>query len=330
MADVGRVAQVSAQTVSRYFTGAGYVGADTRLRIEAAIEELGYRPNHAARSLRTNRSDTIGVLTIGPLNYGASTIITGLTGAARAAAFPLMITHLAIDMDDPAARPEMRRALDGFLSSRVDGLVVSTPFLGTEDLLDHFWETVPVVTISGRPRVTTDTVDVDSHAAGLEATRHLIGLGHRRILHVAGPPDRNEAFERVRGYQDALTEAGLDPLPLLRGDWSSESGHAAGMAADTSDFTAVFSGNDQMALGFMAAMRERNLTAPDDYSIIGIDDMPDARYFAPPLSSMYMDFTSLGAAAFQMIQRRIHTGEPQPQHVITPTLVPRESSGPLR
>lgn len=330
MADVGRVARVSAQTVSRYFTGAGYVSAETRVRIEAAIEELAYRPNRAARSLRTNRSDTIGVLTIGPLNYGSSTIITGLTGAARAASYPLMITHLAIDMDDPMARPEIRRALDGFVSTRVDGLVVSTPFLGTEDLLNHFEETVPVVTISGRPRVTTDTVDVDSHAAGLQATRHLIELGHRRILHVAGPSNHNEAFERLRGYQDALACAGLEPLPVLRGDWSSESGHAAGLAVGPADFTAVFSGNDQMALGFIAAMRERGLTAPGDFSIVGVDDMPDARYFAPALSSMYMDFTSLGAAAFTMIHRRINKGEPQAQHVLTPVLIPRESSAPPR
>lgn len=330
MADVGRIAQVSAQTVSRYFTGTGYVSAGTRARIEAAVAELGYRPNRAARSLRTNRSDTIGVLTVGPLNYGAATIITGLTESARAARFPLMITHLAIEMDDPGARAEVRRALDSFLSSRVDGIVVSTPFLGTEDLLDHIWETVPVVTISGRPRSTADTVDVDSYAAGLGATRHLVELGHRRILHVAGPVDRNEAHERARGYLDALAEAGLEPLPLARGDWSADSGHAAGLAADPATFTAVFSGNDQMALGFLAAMRERGRTAPGDYSIVGVDDMPDARYFDPPLSSMYMDFTALGEAAFRMVHARIHTGERQARHVITPVLVPRASTAPLR
>lgn len=328
MADVGRVAQVSAQTVSRYFTGTGYVSTETRARIETAIEALGYRPNAAARSLRTNRTDTIGVLTVGPLNYGAATIISGLTEAARDAQFPLVISHLAIDMDDPRARPEMRRALDSFLSARVDGLVVSTPFLGTEDLLDHIWETLPVVTISGRPRVTTDTVDVDSHAAGLLATRHLVGLGHRRILHVAGPADRNEAFERARGYAEALAEAGLEPLPLVRGDWSSESGHAAGLTVDPADFTAVFSGNDQMALGFLAAMREQGLRAPEDFSIVGVDDMPDARYFDPPLSTMAMDFAALGSAAFSMVERRIHTGEHQSRQVIAPVLVPRASSAP--
>lgn len=330
LADVGRLAQVSAQTVSRYFTGSGYVGAATRERIEAAIAELGYRPNRAARSLRTNRSDTIGVLTVGPLNYGAATILTGLTESARRARFPLMISHLAIDMEDPGAHAEVRRALDSFLSSRVDGIVVSTPFLGTEELLDHVWETVPVVTISGRPASSADTVDIDSHAAGLEGTRHLVRLGHRRILHLAGPADRNEAFERERGYRDALTEAGIEPLPLVRGDWSAASGHAAAAGVDPAGFTAVFSGNDQMALGFMAALRERGVVAPDDYAVVGVDDMPDARFFAPPLTSMFMDFTELGATAFRMLHTRIHTGERQPRQVIRPVLVERASTGAPR
>lgn len=325
MADVGRAARVSAQTVSRYFTGTGYVSTETRARIKAAIDELGYRPNSAARTLRSNRTGTIGVLTIGPLYYGGATIITGLADAALGARFPLVISHLGIDMNDPRLRTEMHRALDAFLSARVDGLIVSTPFLGTEDLLDHIWETMPMVTISGRPRDSTDTVDIDSHAAGLLATRHLIEQGHRRIQHIAGPADRNEAYERTRGYLDALAEAGLEPLPIARGDWSSDSGHALGLTLDPADFTAVFAGNDEMALGFMAALRRRGRVAPDDYSIVGVDDMPDARWIDPPLSSLFMDFSALGREAFHMVLRRMNTGERQPRLVIAPVLVARES-----
>ena len=143
---------------------------------------------------------------------------------------------------------------------------------------------------------------------------------------VAGPADRNEAYERARGYHEALAEAGLEPLPLVRGDWSADSGHAAGLAVDPTLFTAVFSGNDQMALGFLAAMRERGLRAPEDFSIVGVDDMPDARYFDPPLSTMAMDFAALGSTAFSMVERRIHTGEHQSRQVLTPVLVPRTSS----
>lgn len=328
MADVGRAAQVSAQTVSRYFTGTGYVSAETRARVEAAIAELGYRPNHAARNLRTNRSGTVGVLTLGPLNHGSSTILSGLAHSARHAGFPLLIAHLDIDMDDPSARVEVGRSIDGFLSARVDGMVLSTPFLGAEDLLDQIWDTIPVVTISGRPRSSADTVDVDSYAAARGATEHLLGLGHRRILHVAGPADRNEAHERARAYHDALTEARLPALPVAHGDWSAESGHAIGATVDPADFTAVFAGNDQMALGFMSALAGRGVLAPVDYSIVGIDDMPDARYFSPPLTTMFMDFHALGASAFEMVHHRISTGERLDRRVIAPVLRVRSSTAP--
>ncbi|WP_024287358.1 LacI family DNA-binding transcriptional regulator [Cellulomonas sp. KRMCY2] len=329
MADVGRVAEVSAQTVSRFFTGSGYVSAPARERIEAAVAELGYRPNRTARSLRSSRSETVGVLAMGQSNYGLWSILGGLSRAARATGYSLLIAQLDIDTEDAGALAEVRHALDGFLSSRVDGIVVSTPFLGTEHLLDRIWDTLPVVTVSGRPWSGADAATADSYAAGLLATRHLTGLGHRRILHLAGPATRIEAVDRNRGYQDALAEHGAEPLPLVRGDWSAASGHAAGLTVDPDAFTAVFAGNDQMALGFMSALRSRGFAAPDDYSIVGIDDMPDARYFAPPLSSVYLDFTELGATAFAMIHERIRTGERLERRIVEPVLRARESTAPI-
>ena len=329
MADVGRVARVSAQTVSRYFTGSGYVGADTRVRIEAAISALDYRPNHTARNLRTRRSETVGVLAMGQSNFGLWSILAGLSHAARTSGYSLLIAQLNIDNEQPGSFYEVRHALDGFISSQVDGIVVSTPFLGAEELLDHVWDLVPVVSVSGRPWATSDAAIADSHAAGLIATRHLTALGHRRILHLGGPADHIEAFDRERGYLEALSEAGLKPLPLVRGDWSATSGHGAGLEVDPDGFSAVFAGNDQMALGFMSALRDRGRLAPDDYSIIGIDDMPDARYFAPPLSSVYLDFVALGETAFSMVLDRIETGERQDRRVIDPILVPRKSTAPF-
>jgi DNA-binding LacI/PurR family transcriptional regulator len=329
MADVGRAAQVSAQTVSRYFTGTGYVSAQTRARVEAAITELGYRPNGAARHLRTSRSGTIGVLTVGPLNHGSSTILSGLTHRARHAGFPLLIAHLDIDMEDPTAHADVGRAIDDMLSARVDGLVLSTPFLGTEDLLDRIWDTVPVVTISGRPRSAADSADVDSYAAARLATEHLVGLGHRQLLHVAGPADRNEAHERERAYRDVLAAAGLTPLPVPHGDWSADSGHAVGTTVDPTSFTAVVAGTDQMALGFVSALAGRGVVAPADYSIVGIDDMPDARYFSPPLTTVFMDFHALGASALEMLHHRISTGERLERRVVPPVLRVRASTAPL-
>jgi DNA-binding LacI/PurR family transcriptional regulator len=224
----------------------------------------------------------------------------------------------------------MHQALNRFLSARVDGLLISSPYPGIEDMLERVWETVPVVILSGRAWPKADSATVDSGEAGLLATRHLLELGHTRILHITGPEHVNESHEREWGYRQALAAAGVDPLPVLRGDWSAQSGHDLGLAVDPRTFTAVFSGNDQMALGFMNALRHRGLVAPADYSIVGVDDMPDARHFAPPLTSVWMDFVELGRVGFRMLAERIRTGDRVARQVIRPKLVPRESSAASR
>lgn len=326
MVDVGRLAGVSAQTVSRYFTGTGYVGAETRERIEAAIQELDYTFNQSARNLRVNSTRTIGVLMTGPLVYGTWSILAGLNEAAGRAGFGLVTSQVDADPDDPDTRNAIHQALQRLLVARVDGIVVSSPYQGIENLLEQVWNTVPVVILAGKSWPNADSATVDSYEAGLLATRHLLELAHSRILHIAGPENRNEARERHRGYLDSLREAGLHPLPIHRGDWSAESGEAVGQAVDPATFTAVFSANDQMALGFMSAMRRRHLAAPGDYSIVGVDDMPDARYFAPPLTTVHMDFAGLGRAGFEMITERIRTGKRAERRVIHPTLIVRESA----
>lgn len=328
MVDVGRLAGVSAQTVSRYFTGSGYVGAETRERIEAAIAELDYQFNQSARSLRVDATQTIGVLLTGPSVYGTWAILSGLNAAARDSGYSLLTSQIEVGPTDPRAPQDIHRSLDQFLSARVDGLVVSSPYLGIEDLLERVWERIPVVILSGRAWPRADSATVDSYAAGLGATRHLLDLGHRRILHIAGPENRNEAHERERGYRAALAERGIEPLPVARGDWSAGSGSTVGQAVDPADFTAVFCANDQMALGFLSAMRERGLVAPDDYSIAGVDDMPDAQYFAPPLTSMSMDFVGLGRVGFEMVCERIRTGDRAERRVLVPELVVRGSTAP--
>jgi DNA-binding LacI/PurR family transcriptional regulator len=330
MADVARMSGVSAQTVSRYFTGSGYVGAETRDRIREAVEHLDYRPNRSARNLRTRRSDTIGILAVGPLIHGMADTLTGLSQAARAAAFPVVIAHLDVAADDPGAASEIRRAVDFFLSAPMDGIVVTSPYLGVEELLDDVPDVVPVVTVSGRPTRPKDAVYADSYAAGTLATTHLVGLGHERLLHLGGPADRNEAFDRARGYRDVLQAHGLDPLPVVRGDWGPSSGFAVGRMVDPATFSAVFAGNDQMALGFMSALRARGFVAPRDYSIVGVDDMPDAQFFDPPLTSVVMDFKRVGAEAFRLVYERIHGVPPQDQLVVPPRLAVRASTAPRR
>ncbi|MFF1828448.1 LacI family DNA-binding transcriptional regulator [Paenarthrobacter sp. NPDC058040] len=326
MADVGRLAEVSAQTVSRYFTGVGYVRAETRAKITAAIEELGYVPNQSARSLRTSRTNSVGVLTMGAFNYGSSEALTGLGFAAREANVTLTIAALDLDFEAVGWEADARRALDHFKSIQVDGVIVSTPLPGVEKLISDWDQSLPLITIS-ELQSAEGSAGTDSHAAGWGGTRHLIELGHRDIIHIAGPGTRNEARERERGYRDAMESAQLRPRVLSAAkDWSSDSGYLAGELADPGAFTGVFASNDEIALGFMSAMERRGIRAPRDYSIVGVDDMPAAAYFSPPLTTMKLDFRALGIATFTMLHQQILTGERAEHYVMEPVLVVRDST----
>lgn len=326
MADVGRLANVSTQTVSRYFTGVGYVKAETRERITAAIEELGYIPNQSARTLRTSRTNSVGVLTMGAFSYGSAGVLTGLGFAAREADVTLTIAALDLDFEAKGWEAEARRALAHFKSVQVDGVVVSTPLPGIEALLQDWDQSIPLITVS-ELRTDEGSAGTHSHAAGWEATTHLIGLGHRDIIHVAGPETRNEARERERGYRDAMKNADLLPRVISAArDWSSVSGFEAGALAEPSTFTAVFAANDELALGFISAMEKRGARAPGDFSIVGVDDMPAAAFFSPPLTTMRLDFRALGIATFKMLHHQIRTGEPAHHYVVEPELVIRDST----
>lgn len=324
--DVGRLAGVSAQTVSRFLTGASYVGAETGARIQQAVDALGYRPNRLARGLQVGRTDMVGVLTAAPLNFGAAETLAGLSMGAHAVDATLVTAHL-----EAVAQPGLKdaaRALERFLSMRVDGIVVTARLDGLESLLQRtVRDEVPVIAITGRPLPETGSAGADSYAAGRLVVEHLLALGHRRIAFIAGPRDSDESAERERAYHDAMAEGGGSVLPVLAGgDWTSAAGYDAGQRASFDSFSAVFAGNDELALGFMAAARARGYSAPDDYSIVGIDDMPEAQYFAPPLTTARLDFAALGRRAFQALRHRIDEGGSLPHVLVMPELVVRAST----
>lgn len=329
MADVARLAHVSSQTVSRYFTGVGYVREETRTRIAAAIEELGYVPNQSARNLRAQRTNTVGVLSMGPLNYGSSQVLTGLSLAAREADVTLMTSLLELDFEALNWEAEATRAFTHFLAVQVDGIVLSTPVPGIEKILAHRDDSTPVITVSELPSSEEASAGMHSYSAGLEATRFLISLGHSRIVHIAGPATRNEAQERERGYQDAMMEASLIPC-VVHGatDWSAASGSHAGQLVDPMSFTAAFASNDEIALGFLSALSARGVHCPQDFSIVGVDDMPTAEFFSPALTTMRLDFHALGMATFRMLHQQVLTGELAHHYVVEPELIIRGSTAP--
>lgn len=326
MADVARLASVSTQTVSRYFTGVGYVREETRDRIAEAIAELGYRRNQSARNFRRQRMDTVGVLAMGPLNYGTAEILSGLSLAARHEDLTLTITQLDLGPDAPDQQVEVNRALDHLLSLPVDGVAVLSPFAAVESSLGDVTGTTPMVTISDHPAGNEAVASAHSRAAARQATQHLVDLGHEQIIHIAGPPGRNEASERERGYREALDATGLEPV-VIHGadDWTPVCGSRAAEKVAV-PFTGVFAANDEIALGFLSGMARRGRHAPQHFSIVGIDDMPSAEFFSPPLTSVRLDFRLLGALALEELLRQLRTGLPAVHCGTEPQLIVRGSS----
>ena len=288
--DVARRAGVSHQTVSRVLNGHPSLRAETRDRVLAAMGELSFRPNRAARALVTSRSTMIGVLVSKGFEYGPAASLQAIDSAAREAGYALDVAHL-----DGVDAGSIRSALDRLLAHGVDGLIILAPQTQTLGEIEHLSITLPFVTVHSARAHDDHRLSVDQSGGAALATRHLLELGHRRIVHVAGPDGWFETEARVRGYRSEMGAWGRVPENLLSGDWTAESGYRAGarIIADAG-ITAVFSSNDQMALGLLHAFREGGRRVPEDISVIGFDDVPEAAYYWPPLTTVRQDFPELG------------------------------------
>ncbi|MFC7789211.1 LacI family DNA-binding transcriptional regulator [Microbacterium sp. MAHUQ-60] len=321
--DVARLAGVSYQTVSRVLNDSPNIRSVTRDRVLTAIAELGYRPNQAARALVTSRSQTIGVLTSMSVHYGPTTAINALEVSAREAGFRTSLTTLA-SSDDAS----IRSSLDFLMSQRIEGLVVIAPQERILHALDEAAVTIPTITLDTSGRAGAHSVGVDQVAGARLAMEHLIALGHTDIVHIAGPRDWIEADARMRGYLQTLSDADLRTRAPILGDWSAGFGYHAGRELlRYRDFTAVFAGNDQMALGFLHACREAGIETPDQMSVVGFDDIPEAAHFAPPLTTIRQDFAEIGRRAMSMMLGLIGGERAEPTQ-IAPELVRRSSTAP--
>lgn len=325
MFDVARLAGVSHQTVSRVLNDHPNVRESTRARVRQAVEQLRYRPNVAARMMVTRRSRNLGLVTTGSPDYGPSSTVLGFTSAARKAHYTVTIST-ALDAD-PAS---LRGAVDLLLGQQVEAIVVVASRTGILNGTSGFELGTPMVVVESSGLGPLPSVSIDQYAGAQIATEHLIELGHRDILHLAGPADSQDATERLRGWRDTMARRGLVAHPPLQGDWSPASGYRLGqLSAAGPHFTAVFSANDQMALGCLRALREQGLTVPDDISLIGFDDIPEAEHFAPSLTTMRQDFYQLGEDIMALVLSTLAGDEPTggAQHV--PELVIRESTRAL-
>jgi DNA-binding LacI/PurR family transcriptional regulator len=323
MTDVALLAGVSHQTVSRVINQHGNVAATTRLRVLAAIDELGYRRNNAAVALVTGRSQTLGIVTLNSTLYGPASTLYGIEQAALASRY--FITVASLPSTD---RPGVRQAIGRLVDQGVDGIVVIAPLVSLAEALADLPTDLPVVAVEGDAAADIDVVTVDQHAGARSATEHLLGLGHSTVWHVAGPTDWLEAQQRVAGWRAALEQAGSEAPPLLRGDWSARSGFEAGqMLARMPEVTAVFVGNDSMAVGVLRAFRESGRDVPGDVSVVGFDDIPEAAYLSPSLTTVRQDFGEVGRRSLALLLDQIESGtRPATRHVVETTLLVRDST----
>lgn len=298
MVDVARLAGVSHQTVSRVLNGHPSVRDVTRTRVTDAIKELDYRRNLAARALVTGRSQTLGVVSFDTTLYGPASTLYGIEQAARAKGY--LVTIVSLKVID---RASVLEALDRLT---VDGTIVIAPQETAARALAGLPSNIPVVAIGSGMPPGVASVAFDDDGGAAHATQHLLDHGHRTVWHVAGPPGWLAAEIRAAAWQRTLERAGAEVPAALFGDWSACSGYEAGLRlAMEPALTAVFVGNDHMAIGVLRAFAEAGLRVPEDVSLVGFDDIPEASYFAPPLTTVSQDFDEVGRQSLGLLLARI-------------------------
>lgn len=326
MADVAARAGVSYQTVSRVINDHPSVAPATRQRVRTAIDELGYRPNTAARALVTRSNRTIGLVTVNISQYGPAHTMLGLEEAVRAAGYALGVAIL-----DTPADADMRDAVDRFVAQSVDAVIVQATYDAAVQAVSRLRVPVPLVAVqAGHGDVPT--ASVDQRAGAVLATRHLLELGHTTVHHLAGPLDSQEARARTDAWTETLDAAGATVPVAEHGDWTPASGYDAGRRLvsrrqEGESVTAVFVANDQMAIGLLRALEEAGVAVPGDVSLVGFDDVPESEYLSPPLTTVRQDFAELGRRCMQVVLACLDDRAPDALPV-RPQLVVRASTGP--
>jgi DNA-binding LacI/PurR family transcriptional regulator len=330
MTDVARLAGVSHQTVSRVVNDSPHVSAPTRAKVLAAMEELGYRRNGLARALARRRSGTLGVLTFDTVRYGPVSTVYSVEQAASAVGLGVSIAVVdGVDSD------EVVRALDRLQDQSVEGIVALAPQRGAMQALTAELRSLPAVFVggvfgggdSGPDPAHPPAIGIDQYGGGGAATRHLLDLGHRTVHHIAGPQDWLDATWRAEGWRDTLVTEGRPVPSPVAGDWSARSGYQAmrALLAVEPELTAVFAANDQMAIGALSALDDAGRRVPEQVSVVGFDDVPEAEFLRPPLTTVRQHFTEAGRLAVAMLLDLIGPDGTGPVPGTGPaTLVPTE------
>ncbi|MAT44971.1 MAG: hypothetical protein CL609_21775 [Anaerolineaceae bacterium] len=325
--DVAKSAGVSHQTVSRVINGRDDVSPETRDLVKKTIKSLGYLPNASARSLAAGRTNTLACIAPNLVDFTFAALIEGAELMARQHGYFLMAASA------PDAR-DFRKVLNQlYESSRIDGVLVINPFIDERTVyLPKDFPTVFIGDVSKNEEI--GWVALDDVKAGYMAAKHLLDLGHRDILCITGLQNEACTKDRNQGIFQAFAEYGvpLDSEKIINGDWAATSAYQAVESAlkNNMKFTAVLAENDRMAIGAMRAFRDAGFSVPDQYSVIGIDDMPLASYFDPPLTTIQQNVTEIGKEAAEMLIQKIAQPELKGQSSrFSVQLIQRKSTAPI-
>lgn len=315
--DVARRSGVSYQTVSRVINNHPNVAHRTRERVQQAIEEMHYQPSLLAKSLVTRRSQLIGVIAHGMDQYGPSQILQNVQESAHDFGYEILLTTLQQTNLEEVREQDVLGAVQRLQQFGVDGLVLLTNY-DAHQVVNGLTRNLPFVLVDATADVHGPTVSIDQFDGAVKATRHLVSLGHRELLHIGGPPGWSDARLRREGFESVVEQERLPARPTYEGDWSASSGFQALNRAldDGLTFSGVFSANDQMALGVLSALKARGYRVPHDISLVGFDDTPEAPHYDPPLTTIRQNFALLGRKSLEELMRLIRTPGGRERHFV--------------
>lgn len=322
---VASLAGVSHMTVSRVLNGHTNIRPATRQRVLDVISELNFTPSTAARALATHRSRQIGVVVESAVEYGPMSTIRAIEEAARDMGYTLTMATSHRGKLTPT------QSVEHLLAQGVEALCMIAPRTSSLLALRQMAITVPVLVIKSTADRTFLTAGVDQVLGTNLLVDHLVELGHRDILHIAGPLDWSDAQIRARAFHARMRKLGLPHRPHVLGDWTADTGYAFASSLEAMpEYTAIFAANDDLALGVMHGLHDCGIDVPGDVSVVGFDDLPTSRHLRPPLTTVEQDFTALGVKALEVLRAALET-EVSTRHVKIPSrLVLRESTAAPR
>jgi LacI family transcriptional regulator len=324
--DVAKKAGVSISTVSRVLNKSSYVKKSTFERVEAVISELGYSPNHIARSLSKGTTGIIGAILPDISNPFFPALARGIGDAAVARGYTLILCNT-----DGYASHE-KSSVRALLEKQVDGIVFVTGSSRAVELVREASKACPVAVIDREVQgVSCDMVTVDNYRGSFEMTRHLLNTGHRHIAYITGPMHLSTSRERLRGLRDCLAAAGIERQPLVfNGDFKYDTGYsfAREIIRLGLDVTCVYCANDLMALGAMRSFLDSGLKVPEQMAVAGFDDIAMSSLIRPALTTIAQPAYQMGVIAAEFLLERLDNGkELAPRSkILEPVLVIRDST----